>query len=78
MNSRLTHYTDTHQVTRGSSVNIIERCAAYLRQAGDFEGILDYTEEEDEQGNLLHKGKFQAMLRELKKEAMRILVREAE
>jgi hypothetical protein len=78
MNVSLHHYTDEHQVLRGSSIDIIERCAAFARQAGDFEGILDYAEEEDDEGNPLHEGKFQGMLRELEKEAMRIIAKESE
>ena len=64
------HWTDEHQVLRGSSVDIIERCAAFLRQACDFEGVLDYADSEE-------TGKFQEMLQELNKEALRIIVREA-
>jgi hypothetical protein len=72
------HHTDKHLVMRGSSVDIIERCAAFLRISGDFEGILDYAEEEDEEGNLLHEGKFQDLLRQLDKEAMRIIAKESQ
>lgn len=73
----LHHYTDEHLVRRGSSIDLIERCAAFVRQSGDFEGVLDYAEEEDEEGNPLHEGKFQEMLRDLEKEAMRIIARES-
>ena len=65
------HYTDSHLIERGSSVDIIERCAAFIRQAGDFEGLLDYAEDEDD------PGKFQILLRSLTKEAMRIIARES-
>lgn len=65
------HYTDKHQIERGSSVDIIERCIAFCRVAGDFEGILDYAEEEET------PGKFQELLLQLTNEAMRIIAREA-
>ena len=71
------HRTDEHLVERGSSVDLIERCAAFIRQCGDFEGVLDYGEEEDEEGNLLHEGKFQEMLSQLEKEALRIITKES-
>ena len=65
------HYTDSHLIERGSSVDIIERCAAFIRQAGDFEGLLDYAEDEDE------PGKYQTLLDALTKEAMRIIAKES-
>lgn len=65
----ITHYTDEHQVKRGSSVDIIERCAAFLRQCGDFEGILDYADEEEE-------GTYQDTIKLLEKEALRIIAKE--
>ncbi len=66
----LNHGTDEHLVTRGSSVDIIERCAAFVRQSGDFEGVLDYADDEE-------TGEFQELLFRLEKEAMRIIVKEA-
>jgi hypothetical protein len=44
------HYTDSHLTPRGSSVDIVERCAAFIRQCGDFEGLLDYAENEKTPG----------------------------
>jgi hypothetical protein len=49
------HYTDQHLTRRGSSIDLIERCAAFARQAGDFEGVLDYADDDE-------SGKFQTML----------------
>jgi hypothetical protein len=66
----LNHRTDEHQVTRGSSIDIIERCAAFVRQSGDFEGVLDYADEEE-------TGEFQDLLSRLEKEAMRIIQKES-
>jgi len=66
------HYTDSHLTERGSSVDIIERCAAFLRQCGDFEGLLDYAEDDNE------PGKYQTLLHALEKEAMRIIHRESQ
>lgn len=68
----MNHYTDSHMIQRGSSVDLIERCAAFVRQSGDFEGVLDYAEDED------NIGKFQKMLHTLTKEAMRIICSESE
>lgn len=65
----MSHYTDEHLVKRGSSVDLIERCAAFMRQACDFEGVLDYADEDE-------SGKFQGLLQELGKEAMRIIKKE--
>lgn len=48
---------------------MIERSAAFIRQSGDFEGVLDYNDEEE-------TGKFQDLLRQLEKEAMRIIAKE--
>lgn len=59
----MTHCTDEHLVMRGSSIDLIERCAAFVRQAGDFEGVLDYADDEE-------TGKFQKVLDQLCKEAM--------
>jgi hypothetical protein len=64
------HYTDQHLTRRGSSIDLIERCAAFARQAGDFEGVLDYADDDE-------SGKFQTMLNLLVKEAMRIAAKEA-
>jgi hypothetical protein len=66
----MSHYTDEHLVSRGSSVDIIERCAAFVRQSGDFEGVLDYADEDE-------SGKFQDILQQLEKEAMRIIAKES-
>jgi hypothetical protein len=66
-----THYTDLHLTQRGSSVDIIERCAAFIRQCGDFEGMLDYAEDEDE------PGKYQNFLHDLTKKAMAIIAKES-
>jgi hypothetical protein len=63
-------YTDEHLVRRGSSCDIIERCAAFIRQMGDFEGVLDYADDEE-------TGEFQEMLRALEKEAIRIIAEES-
>ncbi len=65
------HYTDKHLTIRGSSLDLIERCAAFLRQCGDFEGVLDYAEDEDA------PGKYQEKLESLKREAMRIIAKES-
>jgi hypothetical protein len=65
------HYTDSHLIERGSSVDIIERCAAFIRQCGDFEGLLDYAEDES------NPGKYQNLLHALTKEAMRIIAKES-
>lgn len=65
------HYTDSHLTQRGSSVDIIERCVAFVRQCGDFEGLLDYAEDES------NPGKYQKLLRTLTKEAMRIIANES-
>lgn len=67
----LNHRTDEHQVTRGSSIDLIERCAAFVRQSGDFEGVLDYADDEE-------TGHFQGLLRDLEKEAIRIIHKETE
>jgi hypothetical protein len=67
------HYTDSHLIERGSSVDIIERCAAFIRQSGDFEGLLDYAEPEEEGSH----GKYQKLLHTLTKEAMRIIAKES-
>lgn len=66
----MAHYTDEHLVIRGSSIDIIERCAAFIRQSGDFEGVLDYASEDED-------GKFQELLSQLGQEAMRIIRKEA-
>ena len=66
----LTHRTDDHLVCRGSSIDIIERCAAFVRQSGDFEGVLDYADDEE-------TGEFQELIRRLEKEAMRIIAKES-
>ena len=66
----LTHRTDDHLVLRGSSIDIIERCAAFVRQSGDFEGVLDYADDEE-------TGEFQELIRRLEKEAMRIIAKES-
>jgi hypothetical protein len=68
----MAHYTDEHIIKRGSSIDLIERCAAFLRQSGDFEGVLDYGEDES------NPGYFQDLLRKLNKEAMRIIAKECE
>jgi len=65
------HYTDSYLIERGSSVDIIERCAAFIRQSGDFQGLLDYEEDESE------PDKYQKLLHVLTKEAMRIINRES-
>ena len=70
MTLSLTNYTDEHLVLRGSSLDIIERCAAFVRQSGDFEGILDYGDDEE-------TGTFQKLLHRLEKEAMRIIAKES-
>jgi hypothetical protein len=64
------HYTDQHLTRRGSSIDLIERCAAFARQAGDFEGVLDSADDDE-------SGKFQTMLNLLVKEAMRIAAKES-
>jgi hypothetical protein len=51
---------------------MIEPSAAFIRQCGDFEGVLDYAEDE-ETGDA---GKFQDLLHQLEKEAMRIIAKE--
>ena len=61
------HYTDSHLVQRGSSVDLIERCAAFIRQCGDFEGILEYGEDEESI----------AKLHDLTKAAMKIIAKES-
>lgn len=63
------HYTDEHQVKRGSSVDYIERCAAFMRIAGDFEGVLDYADSDE-------NGDYQQLLRELCDRAMVIIASE--
>jgi len=65
------HYTDSYLIERGSSVDIIERCAAFIRQCGDFEGLLDYAEDES------NPGKYQKLLHALTKQAMRIIANES-
>lgn len=63
------HYTDEHLIKRGSSVDLIERCAAFVRQAGDFEGVLDYADAEGD-------GILQSALQQLTKVAMLIIRKE--
>lgn len=65
------HYTDKHLPLRGSSLDIIQRCVVFLGRCGDFEGILDYAEDEN------NPGKFQKMLHALEHEAMRIIHKES-
>ena len=63
------HRTDKHQISRGSSVEIIERCAGFLRQGADFCGILDYADEES-------TGEYQELLNKLEVRALQIIARE--
>lgn len=60
------HYTDSHLVSRGSSVDIIERCMAFCRQSADFEGIVDYGSGEK------RSPKFKNLIKELQAEAFQI------
>lgn len=67
----MAHYTDGHQIQRGSSVDIIERCVVFMKVSGDFEGILDYAEDED------NPDEFQSMLRKLSAVALAIIAKES-
>lgn len=64
------HHTDKYLISRGSSIDVIERCAAFIRQSADFKGILDYA---DEDGS----GKFQEMIHDLNHWALRIIQKES-
>ena len=64
------HYTDEHQVQRGSSVDLIERCAKFMRIARDFEGVLDYADSDE-------SGHYKKLLRELCDKAMGIIAKES-
>lgn len=66
------HYTDRHRTTPHSSVDIIQRAIRFVDICGDFEGVLDYADRDDD------TGEYQKQLQLLINRAFQIIHSETE